>query len=140
MDLADLDCDQLRAGPISLHRSNMAGSLSLLLLLLRYPAEKSIFTIDRAFIILLIIELLIMSRQGFAVPLTRDVRVAGCLWVAYLFICLVSIWGHPFLDKLTSYRLIFDGMVMPALLGLYAIRLFPVIPNLSKDSCVRSVS
>ena len=94
-----------------------------------YPAERSIFTIDRAFITLLIIELLIMSRHGFAVPLTRDVRVAAYLWVAYLFICLVSIWGHPVLDVLGSYRLLVDGMLMPALLGLYAIRLFPVGPE-----------
>jgi hypothetical protein len=102
-----------------------------------YPAERSIFTIDRAFIILLIIELLIMSRPGFAVPLTRDVRVAAYLWVAYLFICLVSIWGHSVLDVLGSYRLLVDGMLMPALLGLYAIRLFPVDRNLKRiHACV----
>ncbi len=101
-----------------------------------YPVERSIFTIDRAFIILLVIELLVVSRQGIAVPI-RDVRVAAYLWMAYLAVCLLSVWGHPVLDVLGSYRLLVDGMMLPALLGLYAIRFFPIARNLKKlHACV----
>jgi O-Antigen ligase len=99
---------------------------------LSYPVERSIFTVDRAFSLLLLIELLVVSRYASALPLPHDVRVAGYLWTAYLCVCLVSIWGHSVLDVLGSYRLLVDGMLMPALLGLYAIRRFPVTRNLRK--------
>jgi hypothetical protein len=97
-----------------------------------YPAERSIFTIDRAFIILLVIEMLAVSRRHPGTPLVRDIRVAAYLWAAYLIACLVSLWGHPVAEVLGSYRLILDGILMPALLGLYAIWLLPIIPNLTK--------
>jgi hypothetical protein len=96
-----------------------------------YPVERSIFTIDRAFMFLLLIELFV-SRRDFIVPLTRDARAASYVWIAYLFVCIVSIWGHPVLDVLGSYRLLVDGILLPALLGLYAIRLFPVANNLTR--------
>src|ERR1700693_4595440 len=35
-----------------------------------YPAERSIFTIDRAFIIMLAVEMLLVSRRTFETPLT----------------------------------------------------------------------
>ncbi len=31
-----------------------------------FPAERSIFTVDRAFIVFLVLEMLIVSRQGFS--------------------------------------------------------------------------
>ena len=40
--------------------------LPLLLLLLPFPKERSVFTVDRAFVLLLIIEMLIVSRQTLA--------------------------------------------------------------------------
>jgi hypothetical protein len=46
-----------------------------------YPAERAIFTIDRAFIVLLAIELFFLSRRTGAAPLTRDVRISACFWV-----------------------------------------------------------
>jgi hypothetical protein len=102
-----------------------------------YPAERAIFTIDRAFIVLLAIELFLMSRRTVATPLTRDVRISASFWALYLLVCFGSIAGHPVLDVLGSYRLLLDGMLMPALLGLYAVRLFPITRNLSKlHGCV----
>jgi hypothetical protein len=97
-----------------------------------YPAERAVFTIDRAFIVLLAIELFFLSRRTGAAPLTRDVRISGCLWALYLLVCFASLAGHPVFDVLGSYRLLFDGMLMPALLGLYAVWLFPITRNLSK--------
>jgi hypothetical protein len=100
--------------------------------LFSYPAERAIFTIDRAFIVLLAIELFFMSRRTGATPLPRDVRISAYFWGLYLLVCLASLAGHPVVDVLGSYRLLLDGMLMPALLGLYAVRLFPITSNLSK--------
>jgi len=102
-----------------------------------YPAERAIFTIDRAFIVLMAIELFLMSRRTGATPLTRDVRISAYFWGLYLLVCFGSIAGHPVFDVLGSYRLLLDGMLLPALLGLYAVRLFPITRNLSKlHGCV----
>jgi O-Antigen ligase len=102
-----------------------------------YPAERAIFTIDRAFILLLAIELFLLSRSTGATPLTRDVRISAYFWGLYLLVCFRSLAGHPVFEVLGSYRLLLDGMLMPALLGLYAVRLFPITRNLSKlHGCV----
>jgi hypothetical protein len=99
---------------------------------LSYPAERSIFTLDRAFIVLLVIQMIVLSRHGAAVPLMRTVRISGYLWGLYLIICFLSIAGHPPSEVLPSYRLLVDGMVMPAMIGLYAIRSFPLPRNFQK--------
>jgi hypothetical protein len=102
-----------------------------------YPAERAVFTIDRAFIVLLAIELFFPWRKTGATPLTRDVRISAYFWALYLLLCFASLAGHPVFDVLGSYRLLLDGMLMPALLGLYAVRLFPITRNFSKlHGCV----
>ena len=97
-----------------------------------YPAERSIFTVDRAFIALLIIEMFVVSPQAVVAPLMPDVRISGCLWGLYLVVCFVSLFSRPPSEVLSSYRLLVDGMVMPALFGLYAIRYFPLLKDLQK--------
>jgi hypothetical protein len=97
-----------------------------------YPPERSIFTIDRAFIVTLLIEMFVVSRQAVLVPVTRDVRISGYCWGLYLLVCFVSIASHPPSEVLSSYRLLVDGMVMPALFGLYAIRYFPLLKDLRR--------
>jgi hypothetical protein len=97
-----------------------------------YPAERAIFTVDRAFIVLLAIELVVMARRPGSTPLTGEIQIAACFWGLYLVVCFGSLAGHPVFDVLGSYRLLLDGMLMPALLGLYAVRLFPITRNLSK--------
>jgi O-Antigen ligase len=98
--------------------------------LFSFPRERSIFTIDRAFIILLVIEMFVISRQAFVAPLTRDVRISAYFWGLYLLVCFLSLAGHAPSEVLPSYRLLVDGMVMPAVLGLYAMRYFPLLRDL----------
>lgn len=99
--------------------------------LLSFPAERSIFTVDRAFIILLVIEMLIASRQSFTpAPLTRDVRISAYLWGLYLLVCFFSLSQHAPSGPLPYYRLLVEGMLMPALLCLYAMRYFPLLKDL----------
>jgi O-Antigen ligase len=101
--------------------------------LLSFPAEHSIFTLDRAFILLLVLEMLIASRQATdTAPLTRDVRISGYLWVLYLLVCFLSLADHPVVATLPFYRELVEGMLMPAVLGLYAMRYFPLIKSLQK--------
>lgn len=101
--------------------------------LLSFPAERSIFTVDRAFIMLLVIEMSIASRQAFdAAPLTRDVRISAYLWGLYLLVCFLSLSAHAPAGSLPYYRLLVEGMLMPALLGLYAMRYFPLLKDLWK--------
>jgi hypothetical protein len=101
--------------------------------LFSYPAERSIFTIDRAFIILLGIEMIVASRSpDSGAPLTRDIRISASLWGLYLLLCFLSLASHGLADVLPSYRSLVDGMVMPMLIGLYAMRFFPLRENLAK--------
>jgi hypothetical protein len=98
-----------------------------------FPAERSIFTVDRALIVLLIIEMVVVSRQQAAgVPLTHDVRISAYLWALYLLVCFLSLAGHAPSEVLPSYRLLVDGMLMPAVLGLFVIRYFPVLEDLKR--------
>jgi hypothetical protein len=99
--------------------------------LFSYPVERSIFTVDRALIILMVIEML-FSRPAVAGPLSRDVRLSAYLWALYLLVCFLSLAGHAPSEVISPYRLLVDGMVMPALFGLYAIRYFPLLRDLQK--------
>jgi hypothetical protein len=111
--------------------------------LLSFPVERSIFTVDRAFIILLVIEMLRLSSRRFAgAPLTRDVYISGYFWGLYLLVCFLSLAGHALSEVLPAYRVLVDGILMPALLGLYAIRYFPVLEDLQKlhvGACVLGI-
>jgi hypothetical protein len=101
--------------------------------LFSFPAERSIFTVDRAFIVLLVLEMLILSRQAYAAaPLTRDIRISAYLWGLYLLVCFLSLAAHAPPEALAFYRLLVEGMLMPSLLGLYAMRYFPLLTDLRK--------
>ena len=101
--------------------------------LLSFPAERSIFTVDRALVLLLVVEMLLTSRQAFsAAPLTRDIRISAYFWSLYLLVCFLSLAGHTPSEVLNSYRLLVDGMLMPAILGLYVFRYFPLLKDLQK--------
>jgi hypothetical protein len=98
-----------------------------------FPKERSVFTVDRALVLLLIIEMLILSRQNLAVaPLTRDVRISAYFWGLFLMVCFFSLASHAPSHELAFYRLLVEGMVMPALLGLYAMRYFPLLRDVQK--------
>lgn len=110
---------------------------------LSFPAERSIFTADRAFIALLTIEMLIASRQSLAAaPLIRDIRISACIWGLYLAVCFVSLASHAPSEALPFYRPLVEGMLMPALFGLYAMRYFPVLKDVQKlhgSACILGV-
>jgi hypothetical protein len=98
--------------------------------LLSYPTERSIFTIDRAFIILMVVAIFVAVRRPL--PPDRDLQISGYLWAVYLLVCFLSLRGHNPTEILPSYRFLIDGMVMPAVFGLYIIRHFPLVRDLGK--------
>jgi hypothetical protein len=100
--------------------------------LFSYPAERSIFTVDRALILLLVIDMLFFSRPTVAGPLARDVGISAYFWGLYLLACFLSLSVQGSSDVMPSYRLLVDGMVIPAVLGLYAMRYFPLPKDLRK--------
>jgi hypothetical protein len=97
-----------------------------------YYVKRSIFTVDRAFILLLIIEMFIVSRQSVVAPLTSDIRASGYFWGLYLLVCLFPLAAHAPSEVLPSYRMLVEGMLMPPLLGLYAMRYFPLLKSLER--------
>jgi hypothetical protein len=97
-----------------------------------FYVKRSIFTVDRAFILLLVIEMFIVSRQSVVAPLTSDIRASGYFWGIYLLVCLVPLAGHAPSAVVPSYRMLLEGMLMPPLLGLYAMRYFPLLKSLQK--------
>lgn len=110
--------------------------------LLSYPAERAIFTMDRALIVLMVIDMLVFSRPALAGPLARDVCISGYFWGLYLVLCFLTLAAHGSSDVLPSYRLLVDGMVIPAVLGLYAMRYFPLPEDLRKlhvSACILGI-
>jgi hypothetical protein len=110
--------------------------------LFSYPVERSIFTVDRAFIILLVIEMLVVSRRAFVAPLASDIRISAYFWALYLLICFLSLALHPLSEVMNSYRLLVDSMLMPAIFGLYAVRYFPLPQDLRKlhvSACILGI-
>jgi hypothetical protein len=103
-----------------------------------FPRGRPIFTVDRAFILLLVIDMLLISRRALAgAMLVRHVRISAYLWAMYLMVCFISLASHASPHILDFYRLVVEGMLMPALLGLYAITLFPIVRNLKTiHACV----
>ena len=108
-----------------------------------FPAERSIFTVDRALIVLLVIEMLVVSRQGGAgVPLTRDVRISAYLWGLYLWSAFFRSRVTRYLKYFRSYRLLVDGMLMPAVLGLLqsaTSRLLEDLTRLHVCACILGI-
>jgi hypothetical protein len=98
-----------------------------------FPKERSVFTVDRALVLLLIVEMVVVSRQNLATaPLTRDVRISAYFWGLFLVVSFLSLATHAPSHELAFYRLLVEGMVMPALLGLYAMRYLPLLKDLEK--------
>jgi O-antigen ligase len=99
--------------------------------LLTFPKERSIFTVDRALILLLVVEMLLLSRREMEpAPLTREVRISGYFWGLFLLVCFFSLASHAPSHELAFYRLLVEGMLMPAFLALYAMRYFPLLKDL----------
>jgi O-antigen ligase len=102
-----------------------------------FPRDHPLFTVDRAFLLLVVLFLINGRHEQGLMQLTPDIRRAGNFWLVYVVVCLLSLWGHSISEVLGSYRLILDGVVLPAILGLYAIRSFPIMTNLKKvHGCV----
>lgn len=90
---------------------------------LSFPPEKPFFTFDRAIVGLLLLGLLATPSAKMA-RLSPAIRATGVAWACFLLAATLSIFGTP--DTLGSVHMIVDTFLLPALLGLYVLRIFPV--------------
>jgi len=89
---------------------------------LSFPREKPWFTFDRAMVGLLLLGL-IATAWSKSVPIARTIRAAGVAWSLFLLAAVVSIAGGQ--DTLSATHALVDAFLLPALLGLYILRVFP---------------
>jgi hypothetical protein len=90
---------------------------------LSYPTEHSVVTLDRVVVGLLSIAIAFTPAKKLTLaPL--PLRHAALAWGAYLVVVAVSMIG----SRVTLYkvRLVIDALALPALLGWYVVRSFPV--------------
>ena len=90
---------------------------------LSYPAEHSVVTLDRVVVALLSIAIAFTPTKKLT-PAPLALRHAALAWGAFLVAVAVSMIG----SRVTLYkvRLVIDALVLPALLGWYVVRSFPV--------------
>jgi hypothetical protein len=100
--------------------------------LLSYPAKRPIFTVDRAFVAALLVDMALRHRKSTRTALPKEIIASACSWALYLLLSLGALAIHSQSDILPPLRLLVDGMGLPAILGLYAIRYFPAAKDLYK--------
>jgi hypothetical protein len=94
---------------------------------LSFPRERPILSLDRAVVGALLLAAIFAPRNS-ASPVPRVLRQAGIAWAAYVGAVLVS-FVH--LDNLLSpFRGVVDSFILPAVLGWYVVRSYPVRPHL----------
>jgi O-antigen ligase len=93
-----------------------------------FPREKSIFTLDRALVMLLFVGM------GFAAPQVlsktpRPLKRCALAWLGFVVVAGFSL--HKAISPLTDSRLVVDSFLLPLLLGAYVMRFFPVREHLA---------
>ncbi len=96
---------------------------------LTFPRERSIFTLDRAMIGILIVALIFGSRSP-KVFLTREAKRAGIAWILFIAAILVSLLRAD--NPLGKIKELMDVFVFPGILAWYVIRNFSLRQHLSK--------
>jgi hypothetical protein len=90
---------------------------------LSFPREKSVITLDRVVLLVLLLAIAVASPSSRE-KLPRDIRSCARAWSAFLIVAGLScVWGGDFV---TSGKLFFDGFCLPALLGWCVLRSFDV--------------
>ena len=95
---------------------------------LTFPRERSILTLDRALIGLLLVAIIFRPRQQ-VVPLPVPLQKVGIAWAVFLAAALVSIRLAP--NPLGNAKMFLDVFAFPAVLGWYVVCEFPVRKHLA---------
>jgi len=97
---------------------------------LSFPATRPILTLDRVVVALFILGAISVGRSR-SFPILTDVRTAGCWWLGFLAVSLLSIWDLPYSEMLGPLRILIDCFAMPALLCWLIMCYFDVRKNLA---------
>ncbi len=96
---------------------------------LSLPEEKPIFTLDRAFVALLVLGLVSIGRsRGF--PIFDDIKRAGWWWAGFLVAAFLSLWDLSAREMVGPLHILVEDFLMPAVLGFFIMRYFDVRKNL----------
>jgi O-antigen ligase len=96
---------------------------------LSFPRDKPLFTFDRATVGLLLLGFFAAPSAKLA-RFSPAIRATAIAWACFLLAAAVSIVGRP--DTLGSIHTIVDAFLLPALLGLYVLCIFPVRQHLKQ--------
>jgi O-antigen ligase len=96
---------------------------------LSFPRERPLLTFDRCTVGLLLLSL-IATRPAKLAKLSPEIRAAAIAWTCFVLAATLSIVGAR--DKLGALRAIVDVFLLPAGLGLYILRIFPVREHLKQ--------
>jgi O-antigen ligase len=96
---------------------------------LSFPKERPLITFDRCIVVLLLLGIF-ATRPAKLAKLSPEIRAAGIAWACFLVAATLSIFGLR--DKLGALHSIVDVFLLPALLGLYILRILPVREHLKQ--------
>lgn len=106
---------------------------------LTFPRDRAIFTLDRAMLGLLAVAMIFKTRQrGTALP--KPLIKAGLAWTFFSVAAAISL--RHLANPLGGSKELVDAFVLPALLGWYVIREFPLrrwMPALHVVICLMSL-
>jgi O-antigen ligase len=106
---------------------------------LSFPQESSIVTLDRVVILIAFTGVALFKPNSLmAVP--KALRRAGLAWLAFLVVAIVSLRNVH--DVLTPAHLLFDGFLLPLLLGWAVVAKFDVrrrLTTIHTAVCVSSI-
>jgi O-Antigen ligase len=103
------------------------------------PREGSIVTLDRV-VILVALMGLFLTKPSTLIPMTNELRWAGLVWLAFIAVAGITLGKSR--DVLPSAHMLFDGFLLPLLLGWCVIARFNVrrrIPALHTAVCISSI-
>jgi O-antigen ligase len=95
---------------------------------LSIPRERSVFTLDRAVLGACMVAIAFTARG--ARPLPAPMRTAAILWVLFLVAAFLSLQNMD--NPLGASKEVIDAFALPAVLGYYVWRNFPVRRKLSE--------
>jgi O-antigen ligase len=88
---------------------------------LSFPRERPLFTLDRFIVAVLLLGLGATPMEKLA-RLSSEMRATGIAWACFVVAATLSIIGTR--NSLAAFHSLVDVFVLPALLGLYVLRIF----------------
>lgn len=100
--------------------------------LFSFPSKQAVFTVDRALILILVVQMMVSRRNAAAAFTPRELGIAGYLYAVFILECIVTMLAHHSVELLYTIRQMVDGMIFPVVVAAYAMWYFPFERNIRK--------